>query len=85
MFLKSVYSPLYQLTILDAKANEAEALVEKKEVFGQYSISPDSQRIAIEVVRDQISDIHILDIKRPRFNLSQKINTIILPNGVLMS
>ncbi len=68
VFLKGVYSPLYQLTILDAKANQAEALVEKKEVFGQYSISPDSQRIAIEVVRDQISDIHILDIKRSRFN-----------------
>ena len=37
-------------------------------MFGQYSISPDSQRIAIEVVRDQISDIHILDRKRSRFN-----------------
>ena len=68
VFIKGVSQPELQLTVLDHKKNESKPLIKRKEVFGQYSVSPNGEKIAVEVVNNQISDINILDIKRSRLS-----------------
>ena len=68
VFLKGESSRETQLTILDSKNKQIKPLVDRKEIYGQYAISPNGNRIAIEVLNNNISDIMILDIKRSRLN-----------------
>ena len=68
VFLKGISSPEVQLTVLDPTTSESKPLIEKHEVFGQYSVSPDGKKIAIEVYNNQISEINILDVSRSRLN-----------------
>ena len=72
VFLKGVHRPEFQLTVLNPETKNSTPLVEKKEIFGQYSISPDGQRIAIEVVNNQITDVNVLDVKRSRLTSFSK-------------
>jgi len=68
VFLKGISSPELQLTVLDPTTSESKPLIEKYEIFGQYSVSPDGKKIAIEVYNNQISEIKILDVRRSRLN-----------------
>ena len=73
VFLKGVSHPNFQLTILDLITNESKPLFDKKEKYGQYSVSPDGKKVAVEVYNNQIPEIHILDITRSR--LSSFVNS----------
>ncbi len=68
VFLKGISSPEFQLTVLDPTKNESKPLIEKHEIFGQYSVSPDGKKVAVEVYNNQISEINILDVSRSRLN-----------------
>ena len=57
-----------QLTILDPKTGNVKSLLNKKEIFGQYSISPNGEKVAVEVINNQIYDIQILDLMRSRLS-----------------
>ena len=68
MFLSGESSLKYQLTVLNPQTDDVTPLLERKEEFGQYSISPDGEKIAVEVVNNQIYDIQILDLTRGRLS-----------------
>ncbi len=68
MYLKGISNMENQLTILDPKTSKVKPLLDKKEVFGQYSISPNGKKVAVEVVNNQIYDIQILDLMRSRLS-----------------
>tara|TARA_B100001964_G_C14231816_1_gene600395 strand:- start:218 stop:2509 length:2292 start_codon:yes stop_codon:yes gene_type:complete len=68
VFLKGVSSSEFQLTVLNPTANESKPLIEKHEMFGQYSVSPDGKKVAVEVYNNQISEINILNVNRSRLN-----------------
>ena len=57
-----------KLTIVNPVDKKIQTLFQREEVFGQYSISPDGKKVAVEVVDNQIYNIHILDLKRSRLN-----------------
>ena len=68
VFLKGISSPEFQLTVLNPVTNESNPLIDKSEIFGQYSVSPNGEKIAVEVYNNQISEINILDVSRSRLN-----------------
>ena len=68
MYLKGISSMENQLTILDPKTDNVKSLLNKKEIFGQYSISPNGEKVAVEVINNQIYDIQILDLMRSRLS-----------------
>ena len=68
MFLGGASRLEHQLVVLDPESNEAKPLLDRKEIFGQYSISPDGGKVAVEVVNNQIYDIQILDLMRSRLS-----------------
>ena len=68
IFLSGESSLKYQLTVLNPQTDDVTPLLERKEEFGQYSISPDGEKIAVEVVNNQIYDIQILDLTRGRLS-----------------
>ena len=68
MYLKGISSMENQLTILDPKTGNVKSLLNKKEIFGQYSISPNGEKVAVEVINNQIYDIQILDLMRSRLS-----------------
>ena len=63
-FLKGSGVNAVNLEVLDPKTQMTEPLVERMDNFGQYSISPDGTKVAVEIESDHVYDIHILDIKR---------------------
>ncbi|MDB4635212.1 TIR domain-containing protein [bacterium] len=73
IFLSGDSSFEHQLVVLNPVTNEVQPLLGKKEIFGQFSISPDGGQVAVEVVNNQIYDIQILDVARSR--LSSFTNT----------
>ena len=68
MYLKGISNMENQLTILDPKTSDVMPLLDRKEIFGQYSISPNGKKVAVEVVNNQIYDIQILDLMRSRLS-----------------
>ena len=68
MFLSGVSNIKYQLSVLDPQTNDVQPLLDRRELFGQYSISPDGGKVAVEVVNNQIYDIQILDLMRSRLS-----------------
>jgi len=56
------------LMVLDLKNQTSKPLVERKDKFGQYSISPDGMKVAVEIENDNVYDVHILDVKRGQFS-----------------
>ena len=67
-FLEGYIAPELTLTVYDPRTQSAEAVTEKSEEFGQFSVSPDGAKIAIEVINNQIFDVQILDLQRNRFS-----------------
>ena len=57
-----------KLMIVNPVDKNIQTLFQREEVFGQYSISPDGKKVAVEVVDNQIYNIHILDLKRSRLS-----------------
>ena len=68
MFLSGEGSLKSQLSILNLQTNTEKPLLDRKEQYGQYSISPDDEKIAVEVVNNQVYDIQILDLSRSRLS-----------------
>ena len=64
------------LSLLDPIKKESALLSERWQQYGQFSISPSGQKLAVEIEDNQISSINIFDIKRGRFSsfLSSKHN-----------
>jgi len=67
-FLEGDSSLNNTLTVYDPFLQSAESVTERAEVFGQFSVSPDGSKIAVEVINNQIYDVQILDLKRDRFS-----------------
>ena len=67
-FLEGYIAPELTLTVYDPRTQSAEAVTEKSEEFGQFSVSPNGAKIAIEVINNQIFDVQILDLQRNRFS-----------------
>ncbi len=67
-FLEGYVAPELTLTMYDPPSQSATVVTEKAEEFGQFSVSPDGSKIAVEVVNNQIYDVQILDLKRNRFS-----------------
>ena len=57
-----------KLTIVNPVDKKIQTLFQREEVFGQYSVSPDGKKVAVEVVNNQIYNIHILDLNRSRLS-----------------
>ena len=68
MFLSGESSLKYQLSVINPQTNEVKPLFEQKGQFGQFSISPNGTKVAVEVVNNQIYDIKILDLTRDRLS-----------------
>ena len=68
VFLSGSSSLERQLTVVSPLTNEEKPLFHRKEIYGQFSISPDNSKIAVEVVDNQIFNIQILDLKLSRLN-----------------
>jgi Tol biopolymer transport system component len=68
MFLGGASSLEHQLVALNPASNQVNPLFDRKEIFGQFSISPDGGSVAVEVVNNQLYDIQILDLKRSRLS-----------------
>jgi len=68
VYLKGSSNPVFQLNILDPVADKVKPLIEKMERFGQFSVSPDGGKIAVEIYNDQISELNLLDVSRSRLN-----------------
>ena len=68
IFLRGDSSLKHQLVVLDPKSNEVKPLLDRQEIFGQFSISPNGDQVAVEVVNNQIYDIQILDLARSRLS-----------------
>ena len=68
VFLSGSSSLERQLTVVSPLTNEEKPLFQRKEIYGQFSISPDNSKIAVEVVDNQVFNIQILDLKRSRLN-----------------
>ena len=56
------------LSLVDPIKKESVLLTEKRQVFGQFSISPSGEKVAVEIVDNQLYSINIFDIKRGRFS-----------------
>ena len=67
-FLKGYIAPELTLTAYNPRTQSATAVTEKAEEFGQFSVSPDGSKIAVEVINNQIYDVQILDLQRNRFS-----------------
>ena len=67
-FLEGYIAPELTLTVYDPRSQSAEIVTEKAEEFGQFSVSPDGTKIAVEVINNQIFDVQILDLQRNRFS-----------------
>jgi Tol biopolymer transport system component len=68
VFLSGSSSLERQLTVVSPLTNEEKPLFQRKEIYGQFSISPDNSKIAVEVVDNQVFNIQILDLKLSRLN-----------------
>jgi len=68
MFLSGASRLEHKLVVLNPESNEAKPLLDREEIFGQFSISPEGRRVAVEVVNNQIYDIQILDLTRSRLS-----------------
>ncbi len=75
-FIEGESSREYTLTSYDPISNNFAAISDRVQEYGQFSVSPDGDQIAIEVLNSQISDIQILDLNRGRFSsfTSEKSN-----------
>jgi Tol biopolymer transport system component len=75
-FIEGDSKPELSLSLLDPMKKESVLLSEKWQQYGQFSISPSGEKVAVEIVDNQIYSINILDIKRGRFSsfLSSKHN-----------
>ena len=67
-FLEGDSSLKFTLAMCDPLKQTVESVTERAEEFGQFSVSPDGSKIAIEVINNQIYDVQILDLKRDRFS-----------------
>ena len=67
-FLKGSGVNALNLEVLDPQSKTSEPLVERLDNFGQFSISPDGTKVAVEIENDHVYDVHILDIKRGQFS-----------------
>ena len=54
----------FSLSLLDPINKESAFLSERWQQYGQFSISPSGQKLAVEIVDNQIYAINIFDIKR---------------------
>ena len=75
-FIEGDSKPELSLLLLDPIKKESALLSERWQQYGQFSISPSGQKLAVEIEDNQISSINIFDIKRGRFSsfLSSKHN-----------
>ena len=67
-FLEGDSALKFRLTMCDPLTQKVESVTERAEEFGQFSVSPDGSKIAVEVINNQIYDVQILDLKRDRFS-----------------
>ena len=56
------------LSLIDSIKKESVLLTEKRQVYGRFSISPSGEKVAVEIVDNQLYSINIFDIKRGRFS-----------------
>ena len=84
-FIEGESSRDYTLTAYDPILNNFEEISDRVHEYGQFSVSPDGDRIAIEVLNSQISDIQILDLNRGRFSSFTSAKVIIPHFGVKIS
>ena len=75
-FIEGDSKPELSLSLLDPIKKESVLLSEKRQQYGQFSVSPSGEKVAVEIVDNQIYSINIFDIKRGRFSsfLSSKHN-----------
>ena len=66
-FLKGGGVNALQLEVLNPEMRTSEALAERMDKFGQFSISPDGTKVAVEIENDHVYDVHVLDIQRGQF------------------
>ena len=67
-FLEGYISPKLTLTVFDPGSQSTMPVNPRAEEFGQFSVSPDGSKIAVEVINNQVYDIQILDLKRNKFS-----------------
>ena len=67
-FIEGDSKPELYLSLLDPTKKEPVLLSEKRQQLGQFSVSPNGGKVAIEIVGNQIYTINIFDIKRGRFS-----------------
>ena len=67
-FIEGDSKPELYLSLLDPTKKEPVLLSEKRQQLGQFSVSPDGEKVAVEIVDNQIYTINIFDIKRGQFS-----------------
>ena len=67
-FLKGEKNEEMHLALLDPISGKSELLSDRKQQYGQFSISPSGQKLAIEIINNQMYSINIFDTKRGRFS-----------------
>ena len=67
-FIEGDSKPELNLSLLDPEKNESILLSERRQQYGQFSISPNGQKLAVEIVNNQTYSINIFDIKRGQFS-----------------
>ena len=68
VYISGISTLKRQLTTVEPETKKTKALFQRKEIYGQYSISPDGKKVAVEIVDNQIYNIQILDLKRSRLS-----------------
>ena len=67
-FIEGGSKPELSLSLLDPMKKESVLLSEKWQQYGQFSISSSGEKVAVEIVDNQIYSINIFDIERGRFS-----------------
>jgi Tol biopolymer transport system component len=67
-FIEGNSKPELNLSLLDPTKKESVSLSERRQQYGQFSVSPSGEKVAVEIVDNQIYSINIFDIKRGRFS-----------------
>ena len=68
VFIEGESNPELKLSLLDPVKKESVLLSEKRQQLGQFSVSPNGRKVAVEIVDNQIYTINIFDIERGRFS-----------------
>jgi Tol biopolymer transport system component len=67
-FIEGDSTPELSLSLLDPIKKESVLLSERRQQYGQFSVSPSGEKVAVEIVSNQTYSINIFDLKRGRFS-----------------